>query len=172
MLRGSPRSQTLLPQLLPRGIFDKETRRKALAVVGAAMELGSPIGPHGYGEEAVGAGLDKAARQIVLQGTSGLVNCMRAGVGHGPEVRTEGTRGPRRGVTSLRAVGWCSSHEVSGHRNASCCAVRLGPMFMLAPQRGQRHVASAEPGSGGGGVLQASCWRASAMSAARRALAR
>jgi hypothetical protein len=41
------------------------------------MELRSPIGLHGYGEEAVGAGLDKAARQIVLQGTSGFVNCMR-----------------------------------------------------------------------------------------------
>jgi hypothetical protein len=53
-----------------------------VAVVGAAMELRSPIGLHKYGEEAVGAGLDKAARQIVLQGTSGLVNCMRVGVGH------------------------------------------------------------------------------------------
>ena len=68
--------------LVPRGIFDKGTRRKAVAVAGAAMELRSPIGLHGYGEEAVGAGLDKAARQIVHQGTSGLVNCMRVGVGH------------------------------------------------------------------------------------------
>ena len=32
---------------LPRGIFDKETRRKAVAVAGAAMELGSLIGLHG-----------------------------------------------------------------------------------------------------------------------------
>jgi hypothetical protein len=29
-----------------RGIFDKETRRKAVAVAGAAMELGTRIGPH------------------------------------------------------------------------------------------------------------------------------
>jgi len=53
-----------------------------VAVAGAAMELRSPIGLHGCGEEAVGAGLVKAARQIVLQGTSGFVNCMRVGVGH------------------------------------------------------------------------------------------
>jgi len=33
--------------LLPRGIFDKETRRKAVAVAGAAMELGIRIGLHG-----------------------------------------------------------------------------------------------------------------------------
>ena len=33
------RSERLL-----RGIFDKETRRKALAVVGAAMELGARFG--------------------------------------------------------------------------------------------------------------------------------
>jgi hypothetical protein len=33
--------------LLPRGIFDKETRRKAVAVAGAAMELGTRIGPRG-----------------------------------------------------------------------------------------------------------------------------
>jgi len=46
------------------------------------MELRSPIGLHGYSEEVVGAGLDKAARQIVLQGTSGFVNCLRVGVGH------------------------------------------------------------------------------------------
>ncbi len=30
--------------LLPRGIFDKETRRKAVAVAGAAMELEAGIG--------------------------------------------------------------------------------------------------------------------------------
>jgi hypothetical protein len=33
--------------LLPRGIFDKGTRRKAVAVAGAAMELVSRIGLHG-----------------------------------------------------------------------------------------------------------------------------
>ena len=71
----------MLP-LLPRGIFDKETRRKAVAVAGAAMELRSPIGLHGCGEETVGAWLDKAARQVALPGTSGLVNCMRVGVDH------------------------------------------------------------------------------------------
>lgn len=81
-LGASSHSQTGLISLLPRGIFDKETRRRAVAVTGAAMELRSPIGLHGYGQEAVGAGLDKAARQRVLQGTSGFVNCMRAGVGH------------------------------------------------------------------------------------------
>jgi hypothetical protein len=32
--------------LLPRGIFDKETRRKTVAVAGAAMELGARIGLH------------------------------------------------------------------------------------------------------------------------------
>jgi len=44
---ANPRSQTLLPQLLPRGIFDKETRRKAVAVAGAAMELIARIGLYG-----------------------------------------------------------------------------------------------------------------------------
>ena len=39
-----PRGRMLrLPGLL-RGIFDKETRRKALAVVGAAMELRGRLG--------------------------------------------------------------------------------------------------------------------------------
>jgi hypothetical protein len=32
---------------LPRGIFDKETRRKAVAVAGAAMELEARIGLYG-----------------------------------------------------------------------------------------------------------------------------
>ena len=47
MLRGESSQPPLLFASLPRGIFDKETRRKAVAVVGAAMELVSPIGPHG-----------------------------------------------------------------------------------------------------------------------------
>ena len=42
----------------------------------------------------------------------------------------------RRAGTRLRAIGWGWNHEVSAsvHRKASCCAVRLGPMHMLAPQ--------------------------------------
>jgi hypothetical protein len=50
----------------------------------------------------------------------------------------------RRVGTRLRAVGLRRDHEVSGslHRKASCCAVRLGPMDMFAPQRGQRQVAN------------------------------
>jgi hypothetical protein len=50
----------------------------------------------------------------------------------------------RRAGTRLRAVGLGWDHEVSDslHRKASCCAVRLGPMDMLAPQRGQRQVAN------------------------------
>jgi len=56
--------------------------------------------------------------------------------------RTQDAGAPRRAVTSSRAVGWSWNHEVSGHRKASCCAVRLGPMFMLAPQRGQRQEAN------------------------------
>jgi len=78
---GRPRSQTLLPQLLPRGIFDKETRRKALAVVGAAMELGSPIDLHGCAKEAGRAGLDKTGRPIYQSATSDFVNWMREGIG-------------------------------------------------------------------------------------------
>ena len=42
MPRGESCSQTVRP-LLPRGIFDKETRRKAVAVAGAAMELGAEL---------------------------------------------------------------------------------------------------------------------------------
>ena len=50
----------------------------------------------------------------------------------------------RRVGTRLRAIALGRDHEVSGslHRKASCCAVRLGPMDMLAPQRGQRQVAN------------------------------
>ena len=46
----------------------------------------------------------------------------------------------RRVGTRLRAVGLGRDHEVSDslHRKAICYAVRLGPMDMLAPQRGQR----------------------------------
>lgn len=39
MLRGEFSHSGMSASLLPRGIFDKETRRKALAVAGAAMEL-------------------------------------------------------------------------------------------------------------------------------------
>jgi hypothetical protein len=48
----------------------------------------------------------------------------------------------RRVGTRLRAVGLRRDHEVSDslHRKAICWAVRLGPMDMLAPQRGQRQV--------------------------------
>jgi hypothetical protein len=52
--------------LLPRGIFDKETRRKAVAVAGAAMELVARIGLNEWSKEAGGSGLDKAGRQIGL----------------------------------------------------------------------------------------------------------
>jgi hypothetical protein len=48
-LGASPRSQTVLPPLLLRGIFDKETRRKSVAVAGAVMELGTRIGLHELG---------------------------------------------------------------------------------------------------------------------------
>ena len=42
-LGASPRIQTLLRRL-PRGIFDKGTRRKTVAVAGAARELGGRSG--------------------------------------------------------------------------------------------------------------------------------
>ena len=58
--------------------------------------------------------------------------------------RAQDAGAPGRAVTSSGAVGWSWNHEVSGHRKASCCAVRLGPMFMLAPQRGQRQEANEE----------------------------
>jgi hypothetical protein len=38
-LGANPRCKNLQPPLPPRGIFDKETRRKTVAVAGAAMEL-------------------------------------------------------------------------------------------------------------------------------------
>ena len=52
----------------------------------------------------------------------------------------------RRVDTRLRTAGLHWGHEVSDslHRKASCWAVRLGPMDMLAPQRGQRQVANGE----------------------------
>jgi hypothetical protein len=39
-----PRGKNLRVQGMLRGIFDKETRRKAVAVVGAAMELRARLG--------------------------------------------------------------------------------------------------------------------------------
>jgi hypothetical protein len=39
MLRGKSSQPGPSAPLLPRGIFDKETRRKTVAVAGAAMEL-------------------------------------------------------------------------------------------------------------------------------------
>jgi hypothetical protein len=39
-----PRGRMQREQGLLRGIFDKETRRKAVAVVGAAMELRARLG--------------------------------------------------------------------------------------------------------------------------------
>jgi len=39
-----PRGRMLRARGLLRGIFDKETRRKRLAVVGAAMELRARLG--------------------------------------------------------------------------------------------------------------------------------
>jgi hypothetical protein len=49
---ASVRDRYSLPLLLPRGIFDKETRRKAVAVAGAAMELEPRIGLRKSGKEA------------------------------------------------------------------------------------------------------------------------
>jgi hypothetical protein len=71
----------MLTSLLPRGIFDKETRRKAVAVAAAAMELRSPIGLHGWGKEAGRTWLDKTGRPIYQSATSDFVNCMREGIG-------------------------------------------------------------------------------------------
>jgi hypothetical protein len=71
-----------VPLLLPRGIFDKETRRKAVAVVGAAMELEVRFGLRESDKEAGRPGLDKAGRQIDLSGTSDFVNCVQAGIGY------------------------------------------------------------------------------------------
>jgi hypothetical protein len=51
-------------------------------VVGAAMELGSPIDLHGCAKEAGRAELDKTGSPIYQSATSDLVNCMRVGVGH------------------------------------------------------------------------------------------
>ena len=52
--------------LLPRGIFDKGTRRKTVAVAGAAMEIGARIGLHELGREAGRPDSHKAGRQIDL----------------------------------------------------------------------------------------------------------
>ena len=59
----------------------------------------------------------------------------------------------RRAGTRLRVTGWWWDQEESDslHRKASCCAVRLGPMCMLAPQRGQRQVADLELAMQGSG---------------------
>lgn len=68
--------------LLPRGIFDKETRRKAAAVAGAAMELSTRIGLHGSAEEARELGQDETVMEIDLSGTSDFVNCLHSGIGY------------------------------------------------------------------------------------------
>ena len=44
MPRGKSSQSNPVLRLLPRGIFDKETRRKAVAVAGAAMELKARTG--------------------------------------------------------------------------------------------------------------------------------
>ena len=56
-----PRGRVLRARGLLRGIFDKETRRKALAVVGAAMELGARSGL-GEGREWSGSGSRSGVR--------------------------------------------------------------------------------------------------------------
>lgn len=99
-LGASPRSQTLLPQLLPRSIFDKETRRKAVAVAGAAMELAGRMGPRKSGKEARWPGRDKAGRAKHLSGPSDFVNRMQAGIGHGSQLRSEDTSVRRGAGTS------------------------------------------------------------------------
>ena len=52
MLRGEFSHSGMSASLLPRGIFDKETRRKGLAVGGAAMELERRVGLRKWGKEA------------------------------------------------------------------------------------------------------------------------
>jgi hypothetical protein len=47
MLRGESSQLDPVRPLVPRGIFDKETRRKAVAVADAAMELMARTGLHG-----------------------------------------------------------------------------------------------------------------------------
>ena len=52
MLRGESWQAYACAPLQPRGIFDKETRRKAVAVAGAAMELDARVGLRNSGKEA------------------------------------------------------------------------------------------------------------------------
>jgi hypothetical protein len=68
MLRGESSQPNPVHPLLPRSIFDKEARRKAVAVSGAAMELVAGFGPHGNGKEVGWVGLDKAGRLIPRTG--------------------------------------------------------------------------------------------------------
>jgi hypothetical protein len=62
---------------LLRGIFDKETRRKAVAVVGAAMELRARFG---LGEPTEWSGSDRRERvlcEVDVGGTGKFATCMR-----------------------------------------------------------------------------------------------
>ena len=52
MRRGESSHADPSSALLPRGIFDKETRRKAVAVAGAAMEPDRRIDLRDSGKEA------------------------------------------------------------------------------------------------------------------------
>src|ERR1700740_3108882 len=63
----------------------------------------------------------------------------------------------RRGGARSKEIGWRQNQDVSDslHRKASCCEVRLGPMFMLAPQRGHRQAPNSEMAAAGSGR---GCW--------------
>ena len=75
----------MLP-LLPRGIFDKETRRKAMAVVDAAMELRARLGS-GERREESGRGSRSGVRcESDVRVRSNFATCMQAELGDGAVV--------------------------------------------------------------------------------------
>jgi hypothetical protein len=79
-------------------------------------------------------------------GRGNLAICRQAGRGDKAVVLRLGRRCAKTCRHTFEGdwMGWNHEESASLHRKASCCEVRLGPMFMLAPQRGQRQVANWE----------------------------
>ena len=139
------------------------------------MELEARIGLDGQDKEAGSDRLCGMAKEICICGLRHVVNRAWAGTGcmFAAVYSGRGWANPCDRTLESHRMELESGRVWKLASESQLLRGDVGPMFMLAPQRGQRHVAGVElERCGLGGVLEASCWRARAMRAARRALAR
>ena len=108
------------------------------------MELRARLGIGESGEESGNKRRERVRCEVGMRGRGNFATCGETGTGDKAVVLWLGRSCAKTCGHTFESHWIGRDHEVSDslHRKASCCAVRLGPMDILAPQRGQRQVAS------------------------------